>query len=825
MRFVVSFFICLFLFSCNKTKQQLNTNLPFLPNGASLIFKIKDLKKVQSLLQNNALLQQNKNNPLYKFFKTLKPFELIPPDIEDFYLCFSPLGKNDFGFTLIIDSKKTAFDVTDLDKHYITDRSYDNFLYKEYEIGNQSLFGTQLNKTWVLSSDYLLMENHIKQFENSISYKYPKSFESLNNENISLVVINSEVSDIIQRLIPNISKEHILYKKLTGWIAGDFSINKNTLDFNAIYKPKNHNNISSIFSGVIPQNNRLADITPSLAKQFTSYSFEDYQTLAKNLASYNHSAQQAKDKTDEFFSEITEFGSIQLSKETIFACRVPSESIDVTTYFPTKQNPQSYRDISIYKLDEIIDFSEKLKPLISTNKNQFYIQFKEFIIFSNSIESLKELIPYLKSENTLSNKEWYKTFAQQLTAQSSLLTVANIEFANQELKKIISEKNQKKWGKTAFKNFKAVAFQVVTEEHFSHIHIVTSKTIVKQKDFKVSETENVILPNLLKTTPQFVTNYITKSKDVIVQDSENQLLLISNKGDIKWKKPIEEPILGEIKQMDMYRNGRLQYVFTTPTKLYVLDRNGKEVAPFPLVHKQIITQPVAVFDYDNNRKYRIVVTQSSNLVMYDSKGKEVKGFDFNNKTNGIISHPPKHIRVVKKDYIVVNESNDGVHFLNRTGKERIELKKTPNETLQEWFWYKNAFSTLDVNNLITQINTNGVITNVDSKLPIPNAKAVATSKTWVNFAENSLNIQDKIIELELGKYTPPQIFYINNKIYVSITNKDTKKVYLFDSNAEPISGFPVFGTGIAVIENADKDTNLELIVKGDENSILFYEFR
>ena len=823
MKFVISFFLFLFLFSCNTTTEHQKNSLPFLPNEASLILKIKDLKKAKSLLQNNSFLQQNKNNPLYQFFKNLKSFDLIPANIKDFYLCFSPLGKNDFGFTLIIDSNKTSFSITDLDKYHITDRSYNNFLYKEFEFEKQSLFGAQLNDTWVLSNDYLLMENHIKQFENAIPYKHPESFESLNNENISLIIVNSEIKDIIQRLVPNISKEHLLYKELSGWIAGDFLINKSTIDFNAIYKPNSNKDISAIFNGITPKNNRIAEITPSQANQFTSYSFETYDLLAKNLAIHNHSTLKSKDKTDEFLSEITEFGSIQLSKEAVFACRIPNESIDVSSYFSNEQNPELYRDTPIYKLDKIIDFGQKLTPLISSNKSQFYIQFREFIIFSNTTASLKELIPALKSDNTLYNKEWYKTFTQQLTAQSSMLTVVNTAFASQELKNTVAKNSQKKWGKTALKNHKAIAFQVVTEASFSHLHMVISKTIVKQKDFKVSETENVILPNNVQTKPQFTTNYITKSKDILVQDSKNQLLVISNKGEIKWKKSINEPILGEIKQMDMYRNGRLQYVFTTPTKLYVLNRNGKEVSPFPLTQKETITQPVAVFDYDNNRKYRIVVAKDSKLTMYDSKGKEVKGFKY--KTNGTLTHAPKHIRVGKKDYIIVNELNNGVHFLNRTGKERIKLKGKPSETTQEWFWYKNTFSTLDINNSITQINTEGLITNTKPKLPIPDATAVTTTKTWVSFAENSLSIKDKIIELEFGKYTPPQIFYINNKIYVTITNMDTKKVFLFDSNAKSISGFPVFGTGEASIENIDKDTYLELIVKGDKNSILFYEFR
>ena len=42
-------------------------------------------------------------------------------------------------------------------------------------------------------------------------------------------------------------------------------------------------------------------------------------------------------------------------------------------------------------------------------------------------------------------------------------------------------------------------------------------------------------------------------------------------------KKIDEKIIGDIKQIDTYKNGRLQISFRTENKFYVLDRNGKEV--------------------------------------------------------------------------------------------------------------------------------------------------------------------------------------------------------------------------------------------------------
>ena len=109
--------------------------------------------------------------------------------------------------------------------------------------------------------------------------------------------------------------------------------------------------------------------------------------------------------------------------------------------------------------------------------------------------------------------------------------------------------------------------------------------------------------------PHFVKNYITKKLDIVVQDTKNNLNLISNNGKVLWKKRIDQPILGKVSQIDIYKNGGLQLIFNTKNKIYVLDRNGKDVMPFPKTFKDPITQPLAVFDYDKNKNYRILITQ------------------------------------------------------------------------------------------------------------------------------------------------------------------------------------------------------------------------
>ena len=70
--------------------------------------------------------------------------------------------------------------------------------------------------------------------------------------------------------------------------------------------------------------------------------------------------------------------------------------------------------------------------------------------------------------------------------------------------------------------------------------------------------------------------------DIVVQDENNVLYLFSNTGDLFWKKQLSGPVIGEIEQVDLYKNRRLQMVFRTPDRFIILDRNGKIVSPFNL---------------------------------------------------------------------------------------------------------------------------------------------------------------------------------------------------------------------------------------------------
>ncbi|WP_010181295.1 hypothetical protein [Aquimarina agarilytica] len=826
--------LIIFIVGCTQKTTKSNSPIPFIPANTSFVIKGNNLKQIQSHFSNNSLIAENKKNVLVNYFKNIGGFKLLTPKKHDFYLCYSPIGKTDLGYTLITPLKHNLLSAEKIKKYTTGNFTYNNTEYNEVTINEKTFYTTTLDSTWIASDNKLLVENSIRQYQNKPKNKstnpYTESFKVLeaNNNSFSVVVNNKNNLDIIQRLFPNYDTSTFETKNWSGWTAGDFKVDSNTITFDGVYRAKDSiYDFMNLFNNTRAQSNQLAKITPANFKSFTSYTYDNYSQLNTNITQYNHKDADLKnDVLDDFLTETDEFGVIRLSNEKALAFSLIDETLDVPSYLPTEENNEAFRDFTISKLEESINFNEKLAPLIQNfNDANYYIQITNFVVFANDKNVLKDIITASKNEDVLPSKNWYTNFSDQIANQSSILHLQNTKSLIPKLALNVAETYTESWKKTNNADYKLAAIQCTTDNNFTHIHQVISKSESKRSDFiKVGQTASTVLENNISGTPQFVKNHLTKGMDVIAQDQNNELTLINNTGKILWQKEIGAPILGKIQQIDMYRNGRLQLIFTTPNKLHVLDRNGNNVAPFPLTFTSTITQPVAVFDYDKKRKYRIAVVLNDKIKMFDNKGQSVKGFRFKNNAKGRITHPPKHIKVGSKDYIVVNESNTGVHFLSRTGKKRIKIKSGgTTETTNEWYWYNNSFASLTADLKLTQITTSGKLSKTNPPIGIENTQIDATLKTWVSFAENTLSIKNKKIDLEFGVYSKPKIFYLNNKVYVSITDTQTSKIYLFDSNAKPINGFPIYGNSLIDMKNADKDNALEIITIGEKNSLLFYE--
>ena len=315
--------------------------------------------------------------------------------------------------------------------------------------------------------------------------------------------------------------------------------------------------------------------------------------------------------------------------------------------------------------------------------------------------------------------------------------------------------------------------------------------IISTEKKEVKEIEN---PNLFKVSfsdpivvgPFIVKNHINQNEEIIVQDINNILYLIDSSGKIAWSKQIDEKILNKVFQVDSYKNGRLQYVFSTDSQLYMLDRKGRDVGKFPVKFDDKITLPVSVFDYDKNKNYRICITQGNEVFMFDSKGTFVNGFKYKKQDQIITS--PKHFRIQNKDLIVF-KTQSKFNIINRRGEVRIKLKSDIKFSNDNIYSYQNNLISTSNNNEILKIDLKGNINKM--KEDNSNKIFIVSNNDYISYLiNNSIKTQKNKIDLEFGKYSDISLHENEKNIFISLYNEQSKKLYMFDKKLTPISNFP-----------------------------------
>ena len=561
----------------------------------------------------------------------------------------------------------------------------------------------------------------------------------------------------------------------------------------------------NVFRNTIPQEFDLANIIPKDVESFTRIAFDDYLIFSENISKLNATE---KDSTSDILNLSNEVSVIKTKfGEAITIGTLDENLLEEVVSEELNANSEAFKDVPIFKFEKDSIFRDRFLPFFSLEKASLGFVYGNFAVFSNDKKTLQHIISQKVNNQTLATSEKFKDISMQLADESSYLIYKNGEGLYDFLNR-------------PAKGYNANAVQYVYETNFAHINGILSKYKKRPSGNSITDDFTVSLTSEILMQPQTVKNHRNNSYEIVLQDVLNNLYLISNSGQILWKRKLEGGILGKVKQIDIYKNGRLQLAFATPNYVYIIDRNGKDVGPFPKKFNDNITKPLSVFDYDNRKNYRLLVTQNKSLIMYNTEAKRVNGFKYK-KASNTISSQPKHFKIGSKDYIVFSQG-EKLEVLNRQGKERITVKGNIEFSNNSIYLYQNKFTTLTNTGQLAQVDTDGHINLKPFDLDT-NSNINTTSKTLVAMSDNKLKIKSKILDLDFGNYTMPRIFYLYDKIYISTTDLDAKKVFIYDSQGKLLPKFPVFGTASIDLQNLDKKRGLELITQSDNKTIIVYK--
>ena len=438
----------------------------------------------------------------------------------------------------------------------------------------------------------------------------------------------------------------------------------------------------------------------------------------------------------------------------------------------------------------------------------------------------------------------------------------SLQFTNIEPKiSIISEQESNIPDTRGYKFYTSLVLKYQKGESRDEARLVSTSVTPSYPGMNVVVKTNVELDFPAITKPYIVKNHYDNSLEIFVQDSHNQIYLLSKSGKILWKKSLGEPIVSDVFQVDLYKNAKLQYLFTTPDKIYAFDRKGNIVKHYPInlpVTKNGEIQTLSVIDYDHSKNYRFLVSyENGDIYMYNKEGLNLEGWNPNSPPlappRGGTDHrssppggksdskaPPSgglggasgfitHIKVAGKDCIIAVQENGIVSIMNRRGEMRngfpLDLK---GHTISPLYIKKGGdfsntyFTTVTTHGLLVKFNLAGKI--ISSKQLTREIKGIrqekettfglcidALKKDWIIVMQqdNKLALFDSKLNLIFEKLYSHQpsisnfaVQYYNfatdNKIY-AIHDKVERKTYLYGLSGNNIIEKPFDSTDLVAL--------------------------
>lgn len=473
--------------------------------------------------------------------------------------------------------------------------------------------------------------------------------------------------------------------------------------------------------------------------------------------------------------------------------------------------------------------------LFHSVSDNFYCFVDNWIVWGESPQALERYVKSHIRNNVLGGNGVYKQFSEQMPNRANFLLYVSPSHLGKLSGIYLSPKNLIQ---TPMSGLQGISYQLSGGNNliFNTLTITSGRLTKEVVNDYIWETKLNTTP---ATKPFVVINHTSKEKEILIQDTDNTIYLINSVGRVLWKRKVDGLIMGDVTQVDLFKNRKLQYAFSTATALYVVDRNGADVSGFPVKYSSTGTNPVAVIDYDGSRDYRFFqACTDRKIYVFDSKGKPVKGWRFG-RTETPVTDRIGFVRVGGLDYIVVFDANR-LYYLNRKGEERVRLKqnfgKAPNSTFALGSNAKGQsfIVTTDTIGLVRYAYLDGRVDDI----------ALQSFSKWHSFLYNDLDGDTKKdfifldnqtlsvygsdrklrFQLKLKDEVKPEILFFdfggNNKI--GVVSEKSGKIYLVNSKGKVEDGFPYNGSTSFSITRLTKSNNMSIIVGSKQGTVINY---
>ena len=798
------FITSVLFFSCSDINNNDISPFNFLPPESEVILNINNLNNTKEILSKNKNLS-NISSSKNKILNQLNSLSQKKSNNSGL-LSLTPFGKNQIAYTYIRETNtQDSIFKSDIEKgEYQKNKIFiDTTLLKD-------VYKTILGNYIISSNEDIILENIIRDY-NKANQKIDSDFYKLvkaadKNDPFNVFTMTKKLK-FLDNIVSNLS---FFPDSHNSWVSYDFKYSLDEVNMTGASRINDSiNSKISILKNISPSEILTDRFIPNSFSSFFSFTIDDSERFIFNFKNYL--------KGNDISTENINFDSLNLINEINF---IEDQEKFIILGINNINNLESYFELSEFdNLNNIkkINIDKGMKILINSFdqdiSTNYAILIDNSLVITKSVSQIKKIINSERINDNLNSNSKYLNFKNQKSKKYSFLWVNNTNSL---------ESIQKNSNLIESEVYPFISFSGVINQNIALLDFYFSKAKETKESKDVYTEFFLTFDNEIITDPIWIKNHTNNQYDFIFQDSENYLYYYSNKGNLYWKKKIDEKIIGDIKQIDTYKNGRLQISFRTENKFYVLDRNGKEVEKLSFkIDSGEINNPVSIFDYEKNRNYRFLFANDNTIKMFDSNGKRVSGFKPDLFDSRIINSPT-HIRIDGKDFIIVQLENNDLKILDRRGRDRIKIDEKIQFSENSIFSYLKTFTTTDNLGNLIQINMDGELLKKNLNLSIDNLIDIKNDNL-VYISENNLSIKGINVKLPFGRYSKPKIFNESGNMLIGITNLDESNIYLYQDNGELLDGFPVKGNSIIDVKNSDKDDEIEILTRLDKYSIVSYE--
>lgn len=661
---------------------------------------------------------------------------------------------------------------------------------------------------------------------------------------VSIIVQPSKYSLFSKTLSGGTSKNQSLMSQ-AQWIELDLSLKKNSIQANGFFVPKPNGFAALVIKNAPSSAITLDSVIPSNITELWHYgkdtrglanaAYSEYLRVHGQLDHYTQKKDQlAKKYAIDYEPLLAELFHTEMA---MYTCTYNGKQehcliipvADSSDYFSRFKSIFSHNTVAVKNLksaeglnipcfesdiaqEDLLFLNDYFQPI----NYGYYCQFHNTILVATSTETIEQNIVNRLRHNSLQSDKQYSQTKQQLSAKQQFSYMSSSLLNNNS-----TDKMQILPEMASLKHFGQTIFQFTTIQDLMYVSI-----LMRYDPNREPETDWLwkVKPNARPLmNPTRVINHKTKEDEIIFTDTNNSLYLANNKGVILWEKPIHQKIIGTVSQIDYFKNGKLQYLFNDSNHIYLIDRNGNHVNPFPIKLPVKATNGVACFDYEKDGNYRFAIAgEDHKIYLFGRKGESIDGYNAPTPKNRV-TLPLQHFRSAGKDYLVFHDG-EKIYITNRKG----EIRVTPDSTVipnRESLLYLIHQDTKEAS-LITSSNKNEWV-----RIYIPSGKTELKSIFFEqNHYHHFLHIasSNRFIMLMGGK-----VLVLNNngdmeysteagsnhiaeaKVVVDtnaqqlISYRDTlsEQTFLIDQNGIAVTGYPIKANSLISIIQYGLNTN------------------